>query len=206
MNLDALKGFFLGDDFLRPNKFKVLFHSNFAKPDTVRGQIEKHTQTGIGKSIRYGAEKLFGSDIGRFCESVSFPFQTFNTLTSFVNNKKNNVIESVDYDPVSFTFRVDVGNEVLNFIQGWKNAIIDGKQRFGYKDDYKADIEIILLHLHSAEVAKVVLLDAILVNTDSIELSLDSRDEISKVSFSVQFDSILSDEKVVDYRSVLKYF
>lgn len=206
MNLDALKGIFLGDDFLRPNRFKVLFHTNFAKSNTIRGKIEKYSSSDIGKEIRGGAEKLFGSDIGRFCESVSFPFQTFNTLTSFVNNKKNNIIESIDYDPVSFTFRVDTGNEVLNFIQGWKNAIIDNKQRFGYKDDYKADIEIILLHLHNAEVAKVVLLDAVLVNVSPIELSLDSRDEISKVSLSVAFDSIQSDEDVTDYRSFLKYF
>lgn len=206
MKLDALKGFFLGDDFLRPNRFKVIFHSNFAKSNSVRGQIEKLSESDIGSKIVSGAEKLFGSDIGRFCESVSFPFQTFNTLTNFINNKKNNIIESVDYDPVEIVFRVDVGNEVLNFIQGWKNAIIDSKQRFGYKDDYKADIEIILLHLHSAEVAKVVLVDAILVNVSPIELSLDSRDEISKVSLSVAFDSIQSDEEVTDYRSFLKYF
>jgi len=205
MKLDALKGFFLGNDFLRPNRFKVLFHTNFAKSNTVRGQIEKVSESDIGSKVVSGAETLFGSDIGRFCESVSFPFYTFNTLTSFVNNKKNNIVESIDYDPVSFTFRVDVGQEILNFIQSWKNAIIDSNQKIGYKDDYKADIEIFLLHLYGEEVTSCTLKNAFLVNVNPIELSLDSRDEISKVSISVNFDSIDYSGDIFDLRSFLKY-
>lgn len=206
MNLNILKRGFLGLDFLRPNRFKVIFHSNFSKPDSAKGILEKFERTKIGKTIKTGTDFLFGSDIGFFCESVSFPFFTLNTLSNPINNLKQNIIESIDYDPVEFVFRVDSNNLIFSFIQNWKEVILNPENQIGYKDDYKCDIEIFLLHMHGAEIASCTLIDSILVNANPIELSLDSKDEISKVSISVQFDDVIYNNYKQDARRTLQYF
>ena len=200
MDLSLIKRFFSGSDFLRPNRYRVEFHTKFSKPTDTDSKI---TESMSKVQEIYSS---FTNEMSLLCKSVSFPFYTFNTIDSFVNNKNNSVIEKIDFDPVTFTFYVDAEKKILNFIRDWKNVIIDENFRYGYKDDYVTDITITMLHLHDSETASCTLINAFLVNVDSIELSADSRDSISEVSFSVQYDSIDYNTNIYDPRSFLKYF
>jgi len=152
-------------DFFRPNHYMVVF-----KPSN---------------SI------TFSKNLGVFCKSVTFPFFTFDTSSILLNNKNNTMINKIDYDPVSFTFNVDDKKEVLNFIIDWKKLIINDKYQFGYKDDYKIDIDIILLDNHTLEeISKCTLIDAILLNVDGIAMSYETKDSISEITLSVGYDDI----------------
>lgn len=209
MNLSNIKKFFGGSDFLRPNRYEVIFHSSYSKfnklIDNKYGKLgetlfNKYTNN-LGRTIR----SVFDTDIGRHCKSVSFPFYTFNTIDSFINNKTMNVINKIDYDPVSFTFLLDAEKKILDFLLSWKSLIIDQKYRYGYRDDYRTDIEIIMHHLHDSEVISCKLKNAFLINIDPIELGTELRDQISEITFSVQYDDIEYDSDKDDLRSFLKY-
>jgi len=147
-------------DFLRPNRYRVFF------------------RTFVDESI------------SAICKNVTFPFYTFNTLTGTINNKSNTVINKIDYDPVSFTFYIDKEKRILKFINKWKERIIDEYYRFGYKDDYKIDIDIEMLHLDDEVVASCTLKEAFLINVDPIDLSYDSKDVLSEITISVNYDDI----------------
>jgi hypothetical protein len=108
-----------------------------------------------------------------------------------LNNKNHTIINSIDYDPVSFTFNVDDKKDVLNFILDWKKLIINDNYQFGYKDEYKIDIDIILLDNHTLEESsKCTLIGAILLNVDGIAMSYDTKDSISEITLSVGYDDI----------------
>lgn len=161
MDIEKFKSSFT--DLLRPNRYKVIFHTPFAE---------------------------FDEGLGFICKNTSFPFYTFNTIKTFFNNRDNFVINKVDYDPVSFTFMVDKNKKILSFVNKWKEQIIDENYLYGYKDDYKAEIEIILLHLNDEEIASCKLKNCILVNANPIDLSYETKDAISEITISIQYDDV----------------
>lgn len=210
MDISYIQRFFGGSDFLRPNRYEVIFYTYFSEMDKGIDKGTDFVSEKLGKFGKYIdtkkiAKSIFNKDLGKLCKSTSFPFQTFNTIDSFVNNKNNSVINKIDYDPVSFTFWVDADKVILNFLTIWKNAIIDQKFRYGYKDNYMADIEIIMHHLDNIEIMSCRLKNAFLVNIDSIELGTEMRNVISEVTFSVQYDSIEYETNIINPKNVMKY-
>lgn len=169
MDFQFLKNHFL--DYQRPNYYRVDFKAPF-------------------KFSLKNLSNIFSGGLSAICKSTSFPFFTFNTEDVFLNNKKNTVINKIDFDPVSFTFNVDAGKEILNFIFNWKDSIMNDKYQFGYKDDYTMDIDINLLTVNKNPYMTCTLKDAILLNVDPIALSYESKDTISEVTISVGYDDV----------------
>ena len=177
INISQFKNSFF--DYLRPNHYRV----DFKKPGSL---------SFFNDSLSFSVSE----NLSAFCKSTSFPFFTFDTASIMLNNKSNTVINKIDYDPVSFTLNVDNHKEVLKFILDWKKTIINDKYQFAYKDEYKLDIDIVLLDTNFLqETAKCTLMDAILVNAEPIALSYESKDSISEISISVNFDHIEYDLK-----------
>jgi hypothetical protein len=158
-------------------KFKSAF-TDILRPNLYKVHID--TPSGID----------FTEDLQNMVVEASFPFFTFNTTNSFYNNKENSIVNKIDFDPITLTFLVDSDKKVLQFFNGWKNLIIDEHHRYGYKDDYKGNIEVTLIERTGNENASALMLNAFPININAFDLSANTNDDFLRLPVSFMYDDI----------------
>lgn len=161
MFLENLKASF--SDFLRPNYYGVTFSGN-----------------------------LFGEQaFGFLTSAATFPFQTYNTASVFYNNLPRHFVNSIDYDPITFTFLVDDGLKILRFFDSWRKLIMnDGTRTYNYKEEYSGNIEVELLNRKQFWRARIKILDAYPVNVENIALGADTNDQLMTLNVSFRYDDV----------------
>jgi hypothetical protein len=128
------------------------------------------------------------------CESVGFPFYTFNSAEEFYALQHNKTVQSIDYDPITLTFVIDTGmlgmNRAMELFINWGNMIRLPSGLFGYVDDYSSTIDINILDDSLSTFKTATLHKAYPVNLDTIEFSRDSGEQLATLSVSFVYSSI----------------
>jgi hypothetical protein len=128
------------------------------------------------------------------CESVGFPFYTFNSAEEFYALQHNKTVQSIDYDPITITFVIDTGmlgmNRAMELFINWGNIIRLPSGLFGYVDDYSSTIDINLLDDNLSVFKTAKLHKAYPVNLDTIEFSQDSGEQLAILSVSFLYSNI----------------
>ena len=177
--------------------------TRYAKSDKFRVQI--NTPISISNPLS-GAEFL--------CESVDFPFFTFNTSEQYYNSTHVNTVNGVDFDPITLTFLIDTGttadisvigaiSAINNYVTGssaaakaitlftnWSNAIRNTSGQVGYLNDYAGTLTIRLMDDNLIDLKTANINKAYPINADSLNLSRDSNEELLLLNVSFKYESI----------------
>lgn len=176
MFLEELKAQF--SDVLRPNLYHVYIKPSWASENVV--------------------------NFGYLSQAATFPFVTFNTQQAIYNNVTQYFVNGYDYDPVSFDFLLDADLKVLKFFNEWvtriRNSIntegltfeetVEAFGTYNYRDEYEADIEVVILNPRQFEVAKCNMIACFPVNLENLALAYANNDQLLTLSVSFRYTEI----------------
>jgi hypothetical protein len=161
-SIDKIRQLFKG--FLRPNYFEVLIDP----PQKLEG--DKNTEL-----LTFAVN------------STSFPFETINVQEYNEMSRHYKIADSVDYDPVAISFRLDSEGKVLDFFHRWRRLIVNDNFKVGYYNDYIGKVIIRLLDAKLQNIFEVVMHEVFPVNRNPMPLSYDTGDAIAELDVSFQF-------------------
>ena len=150
---------------IAPNRFKVQF-----------------TVPGIGFELL---------KIPFLCHTSGIPYPTFSEGKTFYNNYDHKYATKEDYDPITMTFYLDVGNNVLEFLERWKNLIINENKQLGFKKDYAGEAHVILYDGYLIKKIDAVIHNIYPTNINQLELSWNTKDTIAEISVDFNYDRIV---------------
>lgn len=135
-------------------------------------------------------------DVARFseyltyaCKAIELPGLTVIEGKYFFKGHHRKFGINYDIDPINATFRIDGKCDIAGAINAWKNLIVSPDGYIGYKDDYKCDIEIMLLNKNAQENYKIKVFEAYPTNISALSLDWDSSDSVSEITIAFNFDS-----------------
>jgi hypothetical protein len=120
------------------------------------------------------------------CLSCQVPGITFNESSYGNEGYTQKFVSSADFDPVTLTFYLDENNIIKDLFDEWKNKIFDD-QGYGYKDEYISEIVINRMKRDGTEYDTTKIIEAYPTNIEPIDLSWDSRDEVSRLAVSFNY-------------------
>lgn len=151
--------------FIHPNLFRVKVAAGFLKTDL----------------------------LNLSCKTAKIPGVTFTEGKYSVDGKYRKFVTGADYDPIDFVFIVDAGgaegSEVINAFDTWGAKIFNGKE-FGYKNEYKADIDVEILNRAGEVIYAVTIKDCYPTVITSFELSYETSDSIMEYTISFNYTEV----------------
>ena len=168
------------------DKFKSSFKHGFVHPNLFRIQFTG----GPAFLHKDGVNEM----MSLACKSAQIPGTTFPEEKYYHNGRYMKFVNGADYDPFTMVFLVDDtdklgGSKIISVMDDWNAAIYDyEKGKFGFKNDYKADLIISMFNRAGTMIYQSKLLGVYPVNITSFDLSYDTKTTIMDYEVSFNFD------------------
>lgn len=129
---------------------------------------------------------------------------------------------NVQFEPTNLTFILDAQGEIYNFWQSWMNAImnfdrsqgLNGKDTWGkqpyehaYKDDYSADLKVLVYDEAANAAVQVTMLKAFPMGISEVNFNWSGGDDVTHLNIPISYrDYFTQTAKVTDLSSTLRTF